>query len=100
MEVTNRWKTVVAILTGEERAEVTVLCQVLCGWRPWPRDDFHCKGRLTLVVSVFGRKTVLILSPTLPWRGPARMCAVGLFQGGFSYLESLFQNQKCLDEMK
>lgn len=57
MEVTNRWKTVVAILTGEEKAEVTVLCQVLCGWRPWPRDDFHCKGRLMLVVSVFGRKT-------------------------------------------
>lgn len=100
MEVTNRWKTVVAILTGEERAEVTVLCQVLCGWLPWPRNDFHCKGRLTLVVSVFGRKTSPDTKSHSTLEGPARMCGVGLFQGGFSYLESLFQNQKRLDEMK
>lgn len=89
-----------SILAGEERAEVTVLCQILCGWLPWPRDDFHCKGRLTLVASVFGRKTSPDISPTLSWRGPARMCSVSLFQEVFSYLESLFQNQKCLDKKK
>lgn len=60
-----------SILAGEERAEVALLCQILCGWLPWPRDDFHCKGRVTLVVSVFGRKTSL---DTKFYSAPERPC--------------------------
>lgn len=40
-----------------ERRGYSLFAKKLCGWLQCPSDDFHCECSLTLVVSVFGRKT-------------------------------------------
>lgn len=57
MEVTNGWKTVVGFSLVRREKRLQPFCQKLCGWIQCPSDDFHCECSLTLVVSVFGRKT-------------------------------------------
>ena len=104
MEVTNGWKTVVGFSLGRTEQRLQPFCQKLCGWIQCPSDDFHCERSLTLVVSVFGRKTSLDTeNHSFIWRPQHNMLSGPAFpqcSRGVPHLEQLFQERKCLYEVK